>query len=116
MQKQHTLSRLLCTTARLGGGAGRGNCITGDGFAAFDITYTGRDNKLAHPFQTSWGVTTRLIGAVIMTHGDDNGLVLPPAVAPVQVVIVPIAQHKEGVLDKANELYNTLKSAGTRVK
>lgn len=89
----------------------------GDGFAkAFDITYTGRDNKLAHPFQTSWGVTTRLIGAVIMTHGDDNGLVLPPAVAPVQVVIVPIAQHKEGVLDKANELYNTLKNAGIRVK
>ena len=79
-------------------------------------TYTGRDNKLAHPFQTSWGVTTRLIGAVIMTHGDDNGLVLPPAVAPVQVVIVPIAQHKEGVLDKANELYNTLKNAGIRVK
>ena len=89
----------------------------GDGFAkAFDITYTGRDTKLAHPFQTSWGVTTRLIGAVIMTHGDDNGLVLPPAVAPVQVVIVPIAQHKEGVLDKANELYNTLKNAGIRVK
>ena len=88
-----------------------------DGFAkAFDITYTGRDNKHAHPFQTSWGVTTRLIGAVIMTHGDDNGLVLPPAVAPVQVVIVPIAQHKEGVLDKANELYNTLKNAGIRVK
>ena len=51
-----------------------------------------------------------------MTHGDDNGLVLPPAVAPVQVVIVPIAQHKEGVLDKANELYNTLKNAGIRVK
>ena len=81
----------------------------GDGFAkAFDITYTGRDNKLAHPFQTSWGVTTRLIGAVIMTHGDDNGLVLPPAVAPVQVVIVPIAQHKEGVLDKAYELRDKL--------
>ena len=89
----------------------------GDGFAkAFGITYTDRNNTVQVPHQTSWGVTTRLIGAIIMTHGDDNGLVLPPAVAPVQVVIVPIAQHKEGVLDKANELYNTLKAAGIRVK
>ena len=69
-----------------------------------------------HPHQTSWGVTTRLIGAVIMTHGDNSGLVLPPAVAPVQVVIVPIAQHKEGVLDKAGELFDRLKKAGVRVK
>nr|WP_262397348.1 proline--tRNA ligase [Zongyangia hominis] len=77
----------------------------GDGFAkAFDITFTGRDNTLQHPFQTSWGVSTRLIGAIIMTHGDDNGLVLPPAVAPIQVIIVPIAMHKEGVTDKANEV------------
>jgi prolyl-tRNA synthetase len=77
----------------------------GDGFArAFDITFTGRDNTLQHPFQTSWGMSTRIIGAIIMTHGDDNGLVMPPAVAPIQVVIVPIAQHKEGVLDKAKEL------------
>lgn len=68
------------------------------------------------PHQTSWGVSTRLIGAIIMAHGDDNGLVLPPAVAPVQVVVVPIAQHKEGVLEKAAELYNTLKAAGIRVK
>ncbi len=82
----------------------------GDGFAkAFDITFTGRDNKLAYPHQTSWGVSTRLIGGIIMTHGDDSGLVLPPAVAPIQVVIVPIAMHKEGVLDKANELYEQLK-------
>ena len=89
----------------------------GDGFAkAFDIQYTNKENKLAYPHQTSWGVTTRLIGAIIMTHGDDNGLVLPPAVAPVQVVIVPIAQHKEGVLDKANELYERLKKTGVRVK
>ena len=81
----------------------------GDGFAkAFDITYANKENKLVHPFQTSWGVTTRLIGAIIMTHGDDNGLVLPPAVAPVQVVILPIAMHKEGVLEKANELKNRL--------
>ena len=77
----------------------------GDGFAkAFDVTFTGRDNTLQHPHQTSWGVSTRLIGAIIMTHGDDNGLVLPPAVAPTQVVIVPIAMHKEGVTDKANEV------------
>ena len=81
----------------------------GDGFAkAFNILYSGKDNKQHHPFQTSWGCTTRLIGAIIMTHGDDNGLVLPPAVAPVQMVIIPIAMHKEGVLDKANELYSRL--------
>lgn len=89
----------------------------GDGFAkAFDIMYTDKENKKVYPYQTSWGVTTRLIGAIIMTHGDNNGLVLPPAVAPVQVVIIPIAQHKEGVLDKANELYTKLKDAGFRVK
>ncbi len=89
----------------------------GDGFAkAFGIEYTDRENRRVNPHQTSWGVTTRLIGAIIMTHGDDNGLVLPPAVAPIQVVIIPIAQHKEGVLDKANELYDKLSSAGIRVK
>ena len=89
----------------------------GDGFArAFDITYTDKDNKLVHPFQTSWGCTTRMIGGIIMTHGDDRGLVLPPAVAPVQVVIVPIAAHKEGVLEKATALRDTLKQAGIRVK
>lgn len=88
----------------------------GDGFAkAFNIQFTGKDNKLHHPFQTSWGTTTRLIGAIIMTHGDDNGLVLPPAVAPIQLVIIPIASHKEGVLDKANELKNKLASV-CRVK
>ncbi|MBO5344219.1 MAG: proline--tRNA ligase [Ruminococcus sp.] len=89
----------------------------GDGFAkAFDIEYTDKENKRVYPHQTSWGVTTRLIGAVIMTHGDDNGLVLPPAIAPVQAVIIPIAQHKEGVLDKANELKDRLAAAGVRVK
>ena len=89
----------------------------GDGFAkAFDITFTGRDNKICHPHQTSWGVSTRMIGAIIMTHGDDNGLILPPAIAPIQVAIIPIAQHKEGVLDKAGELYDRLKKAGLRVK
>lgn len=77
----------------------------GDGFAkAFDITFQGRDNTQQYPHQTSWGVSTRIIGAIIMTHGDDNGLVLPPAVAPIQIAIVPVAQHKEGVLEKAAEL------------
>ena len=89
----------------------------GDGFAkAFDIQYTDKDNTVKYPHQTSWGVTTRLIGAIIMTHGDDNGLVLPPAVAPVQVVIIPIAQHEEGVIEKAQELCDRLKKAGFRVK
>ena len=88
----------------------------GDGFAkAFDIKYTDKENKIINPFQTSWGTTTRLIGSIIMTHGDDNGLVLPPAVAPIQVVILPIAQHKPGVIDKANELADIL-SGDFRVK
>ena len=69
----------------------------GDKFSkAYDVTFTGRDNQLHHPFQTSWGVSTRLVGAIIMTHGDDDGLILPPAVAPIQVVVVPIAAHKPG--------------------
>ena len=81
----------------------------GDGFArAFDITFTDRDNQVKYPHQTSWGVSTRMIGAIIMTHGDDNGLILPPKVAPIQVAIIPVAQHKEGVLEKANELKNLL--------
>ena len=81
----------------------------GDGFAkSFGITFTGRDNTLQSPFQTSWGVSTRMIGAIIMVHGDDNGLVLPPKIAPIQVVIVPVAQHKEGVLEKAGDLYRSL--------
>ena len=88
----------------------------GDGFArAFDITYTDRDNAVKYPHQTSWGVSTRMIGAIIMAHGDDNGLVLPPAVAPIQVAVIPVAQHKEGVLEKAKALADTL-SAGFRVK
>ena len=81
----------------------------GDGFArAFGIQFTGRDNTLQYPHQTSWGMSSRIIGAIIMTHGDNNGLVLPPAVAPIQVVILPIAMHKEGVLDKAMELKDRL--------
>ena len=77
----------------------------GDGFArAFDIKFTDKENKLCYPHQTSWGTTTRMIGGIIMTHGDNNGLVLPPAIAPIQVVIIPVAAHKPGVLDAANAL------------
>ena len=88
----------------------------GDGFAkAFGIQYTDRDNKLKYVHQTSWGVTTRLIGAIIMVHGDNSGLVLPPRVAPTQVVIVPIQQRKEGVMDKANELKDRLSNFRVKV-
>ncbi len=88
----------------------------GNGFAkAFDIQFANKENKLEYPYETSWGVTTRLIGAVIMTHGDDNGLILPPAVAPIQVVIIPIASHKPGVLETAAALQERL-SAVARVK
>lgn len=89
----------------------------GDGFAkAFGIQYTDKDNKLVYPHQTSWGVSTRMIGGIIMTHGDNSGLVLPPAVAPIQVIIIPVAQHKEGVIDKAAELMERLTKAGVRAK
>ncbi len=89
----------------------------GDGFArAFDMTFTDKDNKIKYVHQTSWGMSTRTIGALIMVHGDDSGLVLPPRIAPVQVMVIPIAQHKEGVLDKANELYEKIKKAGISVQ
>jgi len=88
----------------------------GDKFSrAYDVTFTGRDNTLQYPFQTSWGSTTRMIGAVIMAHGDNNGLVLPPAVAPIQVIVLPVAQHKPGVLEAANGLKERLIAAGLRV-
>lgn len=88
----------------------------GDGFAkAFDITYTDKENKLQYVHQTSWGMTTRLIGAVIMVHGDDSGLVLPPRIAPVQVMIVPVMQKKEGVLEAANSLKESLKNIRVKV-
>ena len=88
----------------------------GDGFAkAFGIQFTDRDNQLKYVNQTSWGMSTRIIGAIIMVHGDDSGLVLPPAVAPIQVIVVPVAQHKEGVLAKAAEIKDRL-SAFARVK
>ena len=88
----------------------------GDGFAkAFDITFTDKDNQIKYPHQTSWGVSTRMIGAIIMTHGDDSGLILPPAIAPIQVVVIPVQQHKEGVIEKATEVAEALRSAGLRV-
>ncbi|MEG0765479.1 MAG: His/Gly/Thr/Pro-type tRNA ligase C-terminal domain-containing protein, partial [Pseudoflavonifractor sp.] len=89
----------------------------GDGFAkAFDITYTGKDNLPHYPHQTSWGVSTRMIGGIIMTHGDNNGLVLPPRIAPIQVMVLPIAQHKEGVLEGAAKVLDRLIAAGIRAK
>ena len=89
----------------------------GDKFSrAYNVTFTGRDNKLQYPFQTSWGSTTRMIGAVIMAHGDNNGLVLPPKIAPIQVIVLPVAMHKAGVLEKASELKDRLVKAGFRVK
>ncbi len=89
----------------------------GDGFAkAFEIQYADKDNTLKYVHQTSWGLSTRIIGAIIMVHGDDSGLVLPPMIAPTQIMIVPIRQQQEGVLDTAYELKDALTSAGLRVK
>lgn len=89
----------------------------GDGFArAFGIQYSDKENKLQYAHQTSWGLSTRIIGAIIMVHGDDSGLVLPPRIAPVQVMVIPIAAHKEGVLEKADEIRKELALAGLKVK
>ena len=88
----------------------------GDGFArAFNIQYTDKDNKLQYVHQTSWGMTTRMIGAIIMVHGDNSGLVLPPRIAPTQVMIIPIQQRKEGVLEKAFELKEVLSDYRVKV-
>lgn len=88
----------------------------GDGFAkAFDIQYSDKENKLQYVHQTSWGLSTRLIGGIIMVHGDDSGLVLPPRIAPTQVIIVPVQQQKEGVLDKAYELKEVLSNYKVKV-
>ncbi len=87
----------------------------GDGFAkAFEIQYADKDNTLKYVHQTSWGMSTRIIGAIIMVHGDNNGLVLPPKIAPTQVIIIPIQQQKEGILDAAYALRDRL--SGFRVK
>ena len=81
-----------------------------------DITFTGKDNQPHYPHQTSWGVSTRMIGGIIMTHGDDNGLVLPPRIAPTQAVVIPVAAHKPGVLAAAASLRDRLNAAGVRSK
>ena len=113
-EETYTIEPMMHNGVALQGGTSH---YFGDGFAkAFNITYTDRDNKIQYPHQTSWGVSTRMIGAIIMAHGDDNGLILPPVIAPIQVVIIPVAQHKEGVLEKANEIKATLEKAGIRVK
>lgn len=89
----------------------------GQGFAkAFDMKFLNSENKWEYVYQTSWGVSTRLLGAIIMVHGDNNGLVLPPRVAPTQVVIVPIRSAEKGVLDKAYEIEKILRESGIRVK
>ena len=89
----------------------------GDGFAkAFGIQYTDKDNTLKYVHQTSWGMTTRMIGAIIMVHGDNSGLKLPPRIAPVQVMIIPIRQDTAGVMEKSEEVLKALKAAGIRVK
>jgi prolyl-tRNA synthetase len=76
----------------------------------FDVKFQNREGKQEYAYQTSWGISTRLIGAIIMAHGDNRGLKMPPKVAPIQVVVVPIAQHKEGVLEKVNKIYENLKN------
>lgn len=74
----------------------------------FEVKFQNREGKEEYAYQTSWGISTRLIGGVIMAHGDNRGLKLPPRVAPIQVVIVPVAMHKDGVKEKATELYESL--------
>lgn len=89
----------------------------GQNFAkAFDIKYLDKDGTLKYGYTTSWGTSTRLIGAVIMAHGDKRGLVLPPKVAPIQAVVIPVAAHKGGVIEKCKEVETALKNAGIRVK
>ena len=83
---------------------------------AFNVQFLDKDNQLKPVYETSWGYTTRMIGALIMVHGDDSGLKLPPRIAPTQICVVPIQQRKEGVLEKAQELTEVLKKAGFRVK
>ena len=96
-------------------------CATSHNFGAdfakaFNVQFLDKDNQLKPVYETSWGMTTRMIGALIMVHGDDSGLKLPPRIAPTQICIVPIQQKKEGVLEKAYELRDQLRKSGFRVK
>lgn len=89
----------------------------GQNFAkSFDMKYLDKDGTLKYGYSTSWGVSTRLIGALIMAHGDQRGLVIPPVVAPIQVVIIPIAMHKEGVVEKVTEIKNLFEDSGIAVE
>lgn len=89
----------------------------GDGFTrAFGITYQNKQNQAVYPHQTSWGFANRSIGGLIMTHGDDSGLVLPPRVAPIQVIVIPVAAHKPGVTEAAQAVVERLCAAGIRAK
>ncbi len=113
-EKTYTIEALMHDGKALQSGTSH---YFGQGFAkAFDIKFLSKENKQEYVHQTSWGVSTRMLGAIIMVHGDNNGLVLPPRVAPTQVAIIPIQQQKDGVLDKAYELEQQLKAAGIRVK
>ena len=112
-EETYTIEPMMHNGVALQGGTSH---YFGDGFAkAFDISFTDKDNQIKYPHQTSWGVSTRMIGAIIMTHGDNNGLILPPAIAPIQIVVIPVQQHKEGVLEKAASVTEGLKKAGLRV-
>lgn len=112
-EKTYTIEALMPDGKALQSGTSH---YFGNGFAkAFNITYQNEDNKLVNPYQTSWGVSTRLIGSIIMVHGDDNGLSLPPLVAPIQVVLIPIQMQKEAVNAKVNEIFARLKKLGIRV-
>ena len=89
----------------------------GDGFAkAFGIAFSDRENKQVTPYETSWGLSTRTIGGIIMTHGDNRGLVLPPRIAPIQVIVIPVDKHKEGVIEANTAVMDRLKAAGFRVQ
>lgn len=105
-EETYTIEPMMHNGVALQGGTSH---YFAQGFSkAFDITFTDRNNKQQFPFQTSWGVSTRMIGAIIMTHGDDNGLVLPPKIAPIQIAIIPIMMKKDGVIQKATQLKEKL--------
>ncbi len=111
-ERTYTIECMMHDRKALQGGTSH---YFGNGFpTAFDITFTNRNNQLEHPYETSWGLSTRIIGGLIMTHGDNRGLVLPPRIAPTQVVVLPIAAHKPGVTEAAEKLVARLKEIGLR--
>ena len=113
-ERTYTIECMMHDRKALQGGTSH---YFGDGFCrAFNITFADKNNQQSYPHQTSWGLSTRTIGGLIMTHGDNRGLVLPPRIAPTQAVVIPVAMHKEGVLAAAEGLYERLKAAGIRVK